>query len=165
MLPISNKNFKQARKCRMRFNLEKCTFGVRVGKFLGVYLTERGIEANPDKCRVLYPKFSPPIFHTRYNPRVSRIFNLAQKSIRQILFPGSKSAIRVLHFSKENWVFKVSNGLHRSSCLLKIYLSQFSNLALQVCSINGSDNWKQLHRPKNWPFARTNSNDRNFFII
>ncbi|MCH82192.1 hypothetical protein A2U01_0002992, partial [Trifolium medium] len=29
----------------------KCTFGVRAGKFLGFYLTERGIEANPDKCR------------------------------------------------------------------------------------------------------------------
>ncbi|KAK2456096.1 hypothetical protein QL285_003492 [Trifolium repens] len=35
----------------MRFNPEKCTFGVRAGKFLGFYLTERGIEANPDKCR------------------------------------------------------------------------------------------------------------------
>src|SRR4051812_4268343 len=35
----------------MRFNPEKCTFGVRAGKFLGFYLTERGIEANPDKFR------------------------------------------------------------------------------------------------------------------
>ncbi|XP_058726390.1 uncharacterized protein LOC131597732 [Vicia villosa] len=35
----------------MRFNPEKCTFGVRAGKFLGFYLTEKGIEANPDKCR------------------------------------------------------------------------------------------------------------------
>src|ERR1043165_5353242 len=43
--------FDQARRHRMRFNLEKCTFGVRAGKFLAFYLTERGIEANPDKCR------------------------------------------------------------------------------------------------------------------
>jgi ribonuclease HI len=35
----------------MRLNPEKCTFGVQAGKFLGFYLTERGIEANPDKCR------------------------------------------------------------------------------------------------------------------
>ena len=35
----------------MRFNPEKFTFGVKVGKFLVFYLTERGIEANPDKCR------------------------------------------------------------------------------------------------------------------
>ena len=43
--------FAQARQCKMRFNPEKCTFGVKAGKFLGFYLTERGIEANPDKCR------------------------------------------------------------------------------------------------------------------
>lgn len=41
----------QAQKCKMRLNLEKCTFGVREGKFLGFYLIERGIEANPNKCR------------------------------------------------------------------------------------------------------------------
>jgi ribonuclease HI len=43
--------FEQAWRCKMRFNPEKCTFGVRAGKFLGFYLTERCIEANPDKCR------------------------------------------------------------------------------------------------------------------
>ncbi|GAU51417.1 hypothetical protein TSUD_88720 [Trifolium subterraneum] len=40
--------FDQARKFNMRFNPEKCTFGVMAGKFLGFYLTERGIEVNPD---------------------------------------------------------------------------------------------------------------------
>ena len=43
----------------MRFNPEKCTFGVRAGKFLGFYLTERGIEANPDKCRA-FSEFPTP---------------------------------------------------------------------------------------------------------
>ncbi|GAU19161.1 hypothetical protein TSUD_89260 [Trifolium subterraneum] len=46
--------FDQARKFNMRFNPEKCTFGVKAGKFLGFYLTERGIEANPDKCRAFF---------------------------------------------------------------------------------------------------------------
>ena len=32
--------FEQARKCRMRFNPEKCTFDVRAGKFLRFYLRE-----------------------------------------------------------------------------------------------------------------------------
>ncbi|PNX97955.1 maturase K [Trifolium pratense] len=45
------KVFEQARKYNMRFNPKKCTFGVRAGKFLGFYLTERGIEANPDKSK------------------------------------------------------------------------------------------------------------------
>ncbi|MCI56886.1 hypothetical protein A2U01_0078137, partial [Trifolium medium] len=35
----------------MRFNPEKCTFGVRAVKFIGFYLTERGIKANPNKCK------------------------------------------------------------------------------------------------------------------
>ena len=35
--------FAQARQCMMRFNPEKCTFGVKAGKFLGFYLTERRI--------------------------------------------------------------------------------------------------------------------------
>ena len=43
--------FEQTRKYNMMLNPEKCTFGVQAGKFLGFYLTERGIEANPDKCR------------------------------------------------------------------------------------------------------------------
>ncbi|MCH79610.1 gag-pol polyprotein [Trifolium medium] len=53
------KIFEKARQCKMRFNPEKCTFGVRAGKFLGFYLTERGIEANPDKCRA-FTEFPTP---------------------------------------------------------------------------------------------------------
>jgi len=43
--------FEQTRKYNMRLNPDKCTFGVPAGKFLDFYLTERGIEANPDKCQ------------------------------------------------------------------------------------------------------------------
>ncbi|GAU46144.1 hypothetical protein TSUD_401460 [Trifolium subterraneum] len=51
--------FDQARKFNMRFNPEKCTFGVKAGKFLSFYLTERGIEANPDKCRAFFDYPTP----------------------------------------------------------------------------------------------------------
>ncbi|GAU47643.1 hypothetical protein TSUD_238620 [Trifolium subterraneum] len=51
--------FDQARNFNMRFNSEKCTFGVKAGKFLGFYLTERGIEANPDKCRTFFDYPTP----------------------------------------------------------------------------------------------------------
>ncbi|GAU32257.1 hypothetical protein TSUD_53840 [Trifolium subterraneum] len=51
--------FDQARKINMRFNPEKCTFVVKAGKFLGFYLTERGIEANPDKCRAFFDYLTP----------------------------------------------------------------------------------------------------------
>ncbi|GAU41112.1 hypothetical protein TSUD_398080 [Trifolium subterraneum] len=53
------KVFDQARKFNMRFNPEKCTFGVEAGKFLGFYLTKRGIEANPDKCRAFFDYPTP----------------------------------------------------------------------------------------------------------
>lgn len=42
--------FEQTWKYNMRLNPEKCTFGVQACKFLSFYLTERGIEPNPDKC-------------------------------------------------------------------------------------------------------------------
>ncbi|RDX92672.1 Retrovirus-related Pol polyprotein from transposon 17.6, partial [Mucuna pruriens] len=38
------------KKHRLRLNPNKCSFGVRAGKFLGFMLTERGIKANPEKC-------------------------------------------------------------------------------------------------------------------
>ena len=34
-------------------------FGVEAGKFLGFLLTERGIEANPDKCAAILAMRSP----------------------------------------------------------------------------------------------------------
>jgi len=36
----------------MQLNLDKCTFGVRMRKFMGFHLKESGIEANQDKCQV-----------------------------------------------------------------------------------------------------------------
>ncbi|RDX87783.1 hypothetical protein CR513_30703, partial [Mucuna pruriens] len=47
------------RKNQLRLNPEKCSFGVRAGKFLGFMLTERGIEANPDKCQAIIDMRSP----------------------------------------------------------------------------------------------------------
>ena len=53
--------FAQARQCIMRFNPEKCTFGVKAGKFLGFYMTEWGIEAKSDKCRVFSELSTPSL--------------------------------------------------------------------------------------------------------
>ena len=46
-------------KFRLKLNPEKCIFGVESGKFLGFLLTERGIEANPDKCAAILVMRSP----------------------------------------------------------------------------------------------------------
>jgi len=44
---------------RLKFIPEKCVFGVEAGKFLGFLLTERGIEANPEKCVAILAMRSP----------------------------------------------------------------------------------------------------------
>nr|XP_029145858.1 uncharacterized protein LOC114924745 [Arachis hypogaea] len=39
------------RKHQMRLNPTKYAFGMEAGKFLGFMITQRGVEANPEKCR------------------------------------------------------------------------------------------------------------------
>jgi len=51
--------FQALRQYCMRLNPEKCAFGVEGGKFLGFMLTHRGIEANPEKCKVITEMRSP----------------------------------------------------------------------------------------------------------
>ena len=45
--------FKTLRKYQMKLNPSKCAFGVSSGKFLGFMVSQRGIEANPDKIRAI----------------------------------------------------------------------------------------------------------------
>ena len=45
--------FQILREYNMKLNLAKCAFGVSAGKFLGFIVNNRGIEANPDKIKVV----------------------------------------------------------------------------------------------------------------
>ncbi|XP_021863562.2 uncharacterized protein [Spinacia oleracea] len=45
--------FETLRKFKMKLNPKKCVFGVRSGKFLGFLVSERGIDANPDKVEAI----------------------------------------------------------------------------------------------------------------
>ena len=45
--------FKRIRQFRLRLDPKKCTFGVTSRKLLGYMVSERGIEANPDKIRAI----------------------------------------------------------------------------------------------------------------
>nr|KYP57235.1 Transposon Ty3-G Gag-Pol polyprotein [Cajanus cajan] len=51
--------FAQIRRHNMRLNPEKCVFGVQGGKFLGLMITSKGIEANPEKCKAIFQMQSP----------------------------------------------------------------------------------------------------------
>jgi len=46
-------------KYQLKLNPEKCVFGIEAGKFLGFLLTERGIEAKPEKCATILAMRSP----------------------------------------------------------------------------------------------------------
>ena len=45
--------FDTLRTYNMKLNSSKCAFGVTVGKFLGFMVSQRGIEINPEKIRVI----------------------------------------------------------------------------------------------------------------
>jgi hypothetical protein len=45
--------FANLRKINLKLNPEKCMFGVPSGKLLGFFVSQRGIEANPDKIKAI----------------------------------------------------------------------------------------------------------------
>ncbi|KAL2226838.1 UNVERIFIED_CONTAM: Retrovirus-related Pol polyprotein from transposon [Sesamum indicum] len=51
--------FSIMRSHAMKLNPDKCTFGVTGGKFLGYMISERGIEANPEKIQAIMGLRSP----------------------------------------------------------------------------------------------------------
>ena len=51
--------FATLKKYQMRLNPSKCVFGVVSGKFLGFMVSQRGIEANPEKMRAIINMASP----------------------------------------------------------------------------------------------------------
>ena len=51
--------FATLKKHQMRLNPSKCVFGVASGKFLGFMVSQRGIEANPEKVRAIIDMTSP----------------------------------------------------------------------------------------------------------
>jgi len=51
--------FSTLRQFNLRLNPDKCVFGVDRGKFLGFMLTQRDIEANPEKCKAIIEMRSP----------------------------------------------------------------------------------------------------------
>ena len=51
--------FTTLRQYQMKLNPSKCAFGVVSGKFLGFMVSQRGIEANPEKVKAILNMTSP----------------------------------------------------------------------------------------------------------
>ncbi|KAM1196347.1 hypothetical protein ACFX2J_022732 [Malus domestica] len=54
-----SETFTILKRYRMRLNPNKCAFGVGSGKFLGFMISQRGIEANPEKIKAILDKKEP----------------------------------------------------------------------------------------------------------
>ncbi|CAJ2663960.1 unnamed protein product [Trifolium pratense] len=112
------KVFEQARKYNMRFNPEKCTFGVRAGKFLGFYLTERGIEANPDKCRAFAELPTP-------NDKKSiQTLNGMLTSLSRFVSKSAQHALPFFKLLKKEAVFEWTDECEQALQYLKKALSE-----------------------------------------
>ena len=56
---VLRKLFERLRKYELRLNPAKCSFGVKSGKLLGFVVSDRGIEVDPDKVKVIQAMSSP----------------------------------------------------------------------------------------------------------
>ncbi|CAJ2629814.1 unnamed protein product [Trifolium pratense] len=112
------KVFEQARKHNMRFNPEKCTFGVRAGKFLGFYLTERGIEANPDKCRAFAELPTPS------DKKSIQTLNGMLTSLSRFVSKSAQHALPFFKLLKKEAVFEWTDECEQALQHLKKALSE-----------------------------------------
>ncbi|CAJ2668337.1 unnamed protein product [Trifolium pratense] len=112
------KAFEQARKYNMRFNPEKCTFGVRAGKFLGFYLTERGIEANPDKCRAFAELPTPS------DKKSIQTLNGMLTSLSRFVSKSAQHALPFFKLLKKEAVFEWTDECEQALQHLKKALSE-----------------------------------------
>ncbi|XP_074346833.1 uncharacterized protein LOC141685638 [Apium graveolens] len=113
--------FDNLRKNKLKLNPEKCTFGVGAGKFLGLMISNRGIEANPEKIKDIQEMKAP---------RTQKDVQKLAGSLAALRIFVSKLAERCLPFfdllkgatnKKEvNWNPECQNAFEE----IKYYLSQ-----------------------------------------
>jgi len=102
----------------MRLNPEKCTFRVKAGKFLGFYLTERGIEANLDKCRVIL-EMEPPYRKERIMKSKGML-----TSLRRFISRSAQHALPFVRLLRKEENFEWTLECEEAFNKLKIILSQ-----------------------------------------
>ncbi|XP_073137783.1 uncharacterized protein [Henckelia pumila] len=128
LLADLEETFSTLRAYRMKLNPEKCVFGVRGGKFLGYMVTERGIEANPEKVQAIRSMSAP-----RNLQEVQRLAGRIAVLSRFI----SRSAHRSLPFFKvlrKAKKFEWNDECGKAFDDLKSYLAELPVLAKAIPS-------------------------------
>ncbi|XP_015961083.1 uncharacterized protein LOC107485065 [Arachis duranensis] len=126
--------FGQIRSYNMCLNPEKCAFAVQGGKFLGFLLTSRGIEANPDKCRVVLEMTSPKTIK-EWNDDCEREFNTLKTTLLQppILQKPLQEEELFLYLSITDWAISSTLVTERDKVQHPIY---FVSKTLQHAEVN-----------------------------
>ena len=102
--------FGNMRKYKMKLNPKKCVFRIRSGKFLGYLVSQRGIDANPEKIQVVIDLEEPKNKH-----EVMKLTGRMTALSRFI----SKSAERVMSFFKVLKGNKILSGMKNRVKLLR----------------------------------------------
>ena len=71
----------------MKLNPKKCVFGVRSSKFLGFMVSERGIDANPDKVKAILDLQEPKTIRDvqKLTGRMAALTRFISKSADKVL--------------------------------------------------------------------------------
>ncbi|XP_074565166.1 uncharacterized protein LOC141821717 [Curcuma longa] len=106
------------RRYGLKLNPAKCLFGVRVGKFLGYIVTEKGIEANPDKVQAL-SQMSPPRNLREAQRLMGRI-----NALSQFISRSAECSLPFFKVLKRAQKFEWDKDCDKAFSELKEYLSQ-----------------------------------------
>ena len=116
--------FDTLKQYNMRLNPSKCAFGVSSGKFLGVMVSHRGIEANSDKIQAIL-NMEPPRNIKEVQSLIGRV-----AALNRIV---SKATDKCLPFFKVlKKAFKWTDECQKAFQVLKIYLTMASLLSPSV---------------------------------
>jgi len=111
---------------KMMLNPNKCVFGVLAGKLLGFLVSERGIEANPEKIKAITSLAKPACIND-----VQRLAGRIAALSRFIKHVGEK-AIPLYHMMKKTNHFVLSNGTNEAFEALKKQLAELPVLAAPI---------------------------------
>ncbi|XP_073119193.1 uncharacterized protein [Henckelia pumila] len=126
LLTDLEETFSNLRFYRVKLNPEKCVFGVRGGKFLGYIVTERGIEANPEKVQAIRSMSAPRSLHEvqRLSGRIAALSRFISRSAHRSL-----PFFKVLRKAKK---FEWDDECRKAFEDLKNYLAELPLLAKAI---------------------------------
>ena len=110
--------FEVLRKHRLRLNAENCAFGVGASKFLGYFITSRGIEVNPNQIKAVKCLRSPS------NPTEVQVLTGMLAALNQFISKFSNRCRPFYQLLKKWKGFRWDDECEKTFQDLKEYLTQ-----------------------------------------